>query len=61
MQILATIRDPAYILMMYPDDPEDTVVSRREYLADLYLNSPDKGVRLPKFLKVFMKFRVPGK
>ncbi|XP_022091551.1 ankyrin repeat and LEM domain-containing protein 2-like isoform X2 [Acanthaster planci] len=42
-QILATICDSAYILMMYPNDPEDTIVSRKDYLADLYLNSPDKG------------------
>ncbi|XP_038055658.1 ankyrin repeat and LEM domain-containing protein 2-like [Patiria miniata] len=42
-QVLETIQDPAYILLMYPDDPEDTIISRIEYLTDLYLNSPDKG------------------
>ena len=43
--ILDTLENPEFILLMYPDDPVETLNNRREYLVDLYLNSPDKGVR----------------
>ncbi|XP_033632059.1 ankyrin repeat and LEM domain-containing protein 2-like [Asterias rubens] len=42
--ILDTLENPEFILLMYPDDPVETLNNRREYLVDLYLNSPDKGV-----------------
>ena len=43
--ILATIEDPQFFALMYPEDSPETRQKRQEVLVDLYLNTPDKGVR----------------
>lgn len=42
--ILDTIEDSKFLGLLYPDDSAGTRVSRISFLADLYLNMPDKGV-----------------
>lgn len=43
--ILETLQSPEFMRLMYPDDQEDMLWQRISYIVDLYLNTPDKGVK----------------
>ena len=42
--ILDTIQNPRFMELLYPGEPEQTCDARMQFLVDLYLNTPDKGV-----------------
>lgn len=42
--ILQTIENPEFMAMLYSDDTEATCLQRVDFLTDLYLNTPDKGL-----------------
>lgn len=42
--LLETLENPAFMRLMYPDDQEAMLQKRICYIADLYLNTPDKAV-----------------
>jgi hypothetical protein len=41
-----TIEDAAFLKLMYPTDTPETTTSRINFLLDLYLNMPEKGVSI---------------
>ncbi|XP_036451588.1 ankyrin repeat and LEM domain-containing protein 2 isoform X2 [Colossoma macropomum] len=41
--ILETLESPEFMRLMYPDDQEDMLWQRIDYIVDLYLNTPDKA------------------
>ncbi|KAF5906917.1 ankyrin repeat and LEM domain-containing protein 2, partial [Clarias magur] len=41
--ILETLQSLEFMHLMYPDDQEDMLWQRIDYIVDLYLNTPDKG------------------
>lgn len=43
-QILQHISQPRLFHLLYPDDTPDTSTRRQQFLLDLYLNMPDKGL-----------------
>jgi hypothetical protein len=48
--ILSTIQDSKFAQLLYPDDTEETRLSRIDFFTDLYLNTPDKHVSIPHFV-----------
>ncbi|XP_071428513.1 ankyrin repeat and LEM domain-containing protein 2 [Pithys albifrons albifrons] len=40
--LLDTLENPEFMRLMYPDDNEDMLKNRIQYIVDLYLNTPDK-------------------
>ncbi|XP_066506223.1 ankyrin repeat and LEM domain-containing protein 2 isoform X2 [Hoplias malabaricus] len=40
--ILETLENPEFMCRMYPDDQEEMLWERIDYIVDLYLNTPDK-------------------
>jgi len=42
--ILETVENPHFMQLLYPGEPEQTRDARIQFLVDLYLNTPDKGV-----------------
>lgn len=45
-QLLETLENPDFMRLMYPDDDDTMLRNRIRYIVDLYLNTPDKMVRL---------------
>ena len=43
-EILEILDDPSFYQLMYPQDTPQTRAERINFLVDLYLNMPDKGV-----------------
>lgn len=43
--LLDTLQDAHFLELLYPDDSIDVRNRRKVFLLDLYLNTPDKGVR----------------
>ncbi|KAI4878361.1 hypothetical protein NFI96_014003 [Prochilodus magdalenae] len=41
--ILEILENPEFMQLMYPDDQEDMLWQRIDYIVDLYLNTPDKA------------------
>ncbi|KAK0150246.1 Ankyrin repeat and LEM domain-containing protein 2 [Merluccius polli] len=41
--LLETLENPEFMRLMYPDDQEHMLQRRMRYIADLYLNTPDKA------------------
>lgn len=44
--LLDTLENPDFMRLMYPDDQESMLQKRIRYIVDLYLNTPDKAVRV---------------
>jgi len=44
--ILKTVSDRNFMKLLFPYDQNDVTDSRIEFLLDLYLNTPDKGVSI---------------
>ncbi|KAK2160893.1 hypothetical protein LSH36_125g01050 [Paralvinella palmiformis] len=42
--ILETVENPHFMQLLYPGEPEQTRDARIQFLVDLYLNTPDKGL-----------------
>ena len=42
--VIDILEDEKFTQLMYPDDSDETRGSRINFLVDLYLNMPDKGV-----------------
>ncbi|KAG8455961.1 hypothetical protein GDO86_001957 [Hymenochirus boettgeri] len=40
--VLETLENPEFMRLMYPDDDDDMLQKRIQYIVDLYLNTPDK-------------------
>ncbi|NXG04931.1 ANKL2 protein, partial [Sakesphorus luctuosus] len=40
--LLDTLENPEFMRLMYPDDTDDMLKNRIQYIVDLYLNTPDK-------------------
>ncbi|CAM9243540.1 unnamed protein product, partial [Lampetra fluviatilis] len=43
LALLRTLSEPRFLGLLYPGDPESTLARRRNFLVDLYLNTPDRG------------------
>lgn len=43
-QVLTTVAQPEFFQKLYPDDTYESSERRSNYLLDLYLNTPDKGL-----------------
>lgn len=48
--LLDTLENPEFMRLMYPDDQEGMLQKRIHYIVDLYLNTPDKAVKVLLFL-----------
>lgn len=49
---LETLENPEFMRLMYPDDEPHMLEKRICYVVDLYLNTPDRVVRLVAGLRV---------
>lgn len=47
--LLDTLENPDFMRLMYPDDQEGMLQKRIRYIVDLYLNTPDKAVKVALF------------
>lgn len=58
--ILNTIESMDFWTKLYPDDSQESRIKRRKHIVDLYLNMPDKIVRMCVFPCMFIVLLILG-